>query len=60
MTKKTLTSFDVAAIVLELKEKLEGARIQNIYQIERGYESIASRLKALGARIERSNGNAKA
>jgi UDP-N-acetylglucosamine 1-carboxyvinyltransferase len=34
--------------------------IQNIYQIERGYESIASRLKALGARIERSNGNAKA
>jgi len=32
--KKTLTSFDVAAVVLELKEQLEGARIQNIYQIQ--------------------------
>ncbi len=31
--QKTLTSFDVAAILLELKERLEGARIQNIYQI---------------------------
>lgn len=30
--KETLTSFDLAAIVLELKEQLEGARIQNIYQ----------------------------
>jgi len=27
--------------------------IGNVYQIERGYESLASRLKALGARIER-------
>ena len=33
--------------------------IQNIYQIERGYEDIASRLQALGARIERSNGDAQ-
>jgi len=32
--KKTLTSFDVAAIVLELKKQLKGARIQNIYQIK--------------------------
>jgi len=27
--------------------------IQNVYQIERGYENIATRLAALGARIER-------
>jgi predicted ribosome quality control (RQC) complex YloA/Tae2 family protein len=27
-----LTSFDVAAVILELKERLQGARIQNIYQ----------------------------
>lgn len=27
--------------------------IHNVYQIERGYENIAARLKALGARIER-------
>jgi UDP-N-acetylglucosamine 1-carboxyvinyltransferase len=27
--------------------------IQNIYQIERGYEDLAGRLKSLGARIER-------
>jgi len=32
--KKTLTSFDVAVVVLELKEQLEGAHIQNIYQIQ--------------------------
>jgi predicted ribosome quality control (RQC) complex YloA/Tae2 family protein len=32
--QKTLTSFDVAAIVLELRERLEGARIQNIYQVK--------------------------
>lgn len=32
--QETLSSFDVAAIVLELKEKLEGARVQNIYQIK--------------------------
>jgi len=31
--QKTLTSFDIAATVLELKEKLKGARLQNIYQI---------------------------
>jgi len=30
--QKALTSFDVAAVVLELKEQLEGARIQSIYQ----------------------------
>ncbi len=30
--KETLTSFDLAAIVLELREQLEDARIQNIYQ----------------------------
>lgn len=28
--------------------------IQNVYQIERGYENLADRLKSLGARIERS------
>jgi UDP-N-acetylglucosamine 1-carboxyvinyltransferase len=27
--------------------------IQNVYQIERGYEKIAARLKALGAKIQR-------
>ena len=27
--------------------------IKNVYQIERGYERIAERLQALGARIER-------
>lgn len=32
--QKTLTSFDIAAVVLELKEQIEGARIQNIYQIK--------------------------
>lgn len=31
--KKTLTSIDVAAVIFELKQQLEGARIQNIYQI---------------------------
>ena len=31
------------------------SRIQNIGQIERGYERIDERLKALGARIEREN-----
>ena len=29
--------------------------IQNVYQIERGYERISERLKALGARIERKD-----
>jgi predicted ribosome quality control (RQC) complex YloA/Tae2 family protein len=32
--KETLTSFDIATVVLELKERLKGARIQNIYQIK--------------------------
>jgi len=27
--------------------------IQNVYQIERGYEKISARLKSLGAHIER-------
>jgi UDP-N-acetylglucosamine 1-carboxyvinyltransferase len=27
--------------------------IQNVYQIERGYENLTERLKSLGARIER-------
>ncbi len=27
--------------------------IHNVYQIERGYDSVADRLKKLGARIER-------
>jgi UDP-N-acetylglucosamine 1-carboxyvinyltransferase len=30
--------------------------IQNVYQIERGYEGIADRLQALGARIVRAEG----
>ena len=29
--------------------------IHNVYQIERGYEKIASRLRALGAKIKRVN-----
>jgi len=33
--QKTLTSFDIAAIISELKEQLKEARIQNIYQIKR-------------------------
>jgi UDP-N-acetylglucosamine 1-carboxyvinyltransferase len=28
--------------------------IHNVYQIERGYENIAARLRALGAHIERT------
>ncbi|MCK4477334.1 NFACT family protein [Candidatus Bathyarchaeota archaeon] len=32
--KKTMTSFDIATLVSELKEQLKGARIQNIYQIK--------------------------
>jgi UDP-N-acetylglucosamine 1-carboxyvinyltransferase len=27
--------------------------INNVYQVERGYENLAARLKALGAHIER-------
>jgi UDP-N-acetylglucosamine 1-carboxyvinyltransferase len=30
--------------------------IRNVYQIERGYENLVDRLKALGARIERNDG----
>ena len=33
--RRTFTSFDIAAIVSELKDRLEGARIQNIYQTNR-------------------------
>jgi UDP-N-acetylglucosamine 1-carboxyvinyltransferase len=29
--------------------------IDNVYQIERGYENLATRLKELGARIKRLN-----
>jgi UDP-N-acetylglucosamine 1-carboxyvinyltransferase len=32
------------------------SRIQNIRQIERGYERIDERLRALGAKIERVDG----
>jgi UDP-N-acetylglucosamine 1-carboxyvinyltransferase len=32
------------------------SRIQNIRQIERGYERIDERLRALGAKIERIEG----
>jgi predicted ribosome quality control (RQC) complex YloA/Tae2 family protein len=31
--QKTLTSVDIAAIILELEERLRGARVQNIYQL---------------------------
>jgi UDP-N-acetylglucosamine 1-carboxyvinyltransferase len=31
------------------------SRIQNVGQIERGYEKIDERLRALGARIERTD-----
>jgi predicted ribosome quality control (RQC) complex YloA/Tae2 family protein len=34
--QKTLTSFELAALISELKERLEGARLKNIYQIEEG------------------------
>jgi len=34
IVQKTLTSFDIAAILLELKEQLTGARVQNIYQVK--------------------------
>jgi len=34
IVQKTLTSFDIAAIIFELKERLTGARIQNIYQVK--------------------------
>lgn len=42
----------VAALIAEGKSEIE-----NIYQIDRGYEDIEGRLKALGARIERVNEN---
>ena len=29
------------------------SNIQNVYQIERGYENLAARLQTLGARIQR-------
>lgn len=38
----------IAALIAEGKSE-----IQNIYQIDRGYENIEGRLKALGAKIER-------
>jgi UDP-N-acetylglucosamine 1-carboxyvinyltransferase len=32
--------------------------IRNVYQIERGYENLAERLSALGARIRKTGGQA--
>lgn len=40
----------IAALVAEGK-----SRIENIYQIDRGYEAIDQRLQALGARLERKD-----
>ena len=34
MTKKDFTSFDLYAIVHELKDKLTDARVNNVYQID--------------------------
>ena len=31
--RNTLTSLDIAVVVLELKDQLVGARIKNIYQV---------------------------
>ena len=42
----------IAALCAEGK-----STIHNVYQIERGYENIAARLKALGAKIERVKDN---
>jgi UDP-N-acetylglucosamine 1-carboxyvinyltransferase len=53
-----LSSPDVRAGMAMLIAALcaEGtSTISNIYQIERGYERIAERLKSIGARIERSS-----
>jgi len=33
--KKQLTSFDIAAVISELKDKVEGGRIDNIYQLDK-------------------------
>ncbi len=52
----TLSSPDVRAGMAMVIAALcaEGlSTISNVYQIERGYESISSRLRTLGARIER-------
>jgi UDP-N-acetylglucosamine 1-carboxyvinyltransferase len=38
----------IAALCAEGK-----STIHNIYQIERGYENLAAKLKSLGAKIER-------
>jgi UDP-N-acetylglucosamine 1-carboxyvinyltransferase len=53
----SLTSPDVRAGMAMVIAALcaEGtSTIHNVYQIERGYENISSRLRALGAHIERS------
>ena len=55
---KSLTSPDIRAgiamIIAGLIAKGE-TEINNIYQIDRGYENIDKRLKALGADIKRIN-----
>ena len=35
--QKTMTSFDLAAVVIELREQLPGAHVQNIYQKRRAF-----------------------
>ncbi len=56
LTGDTLESPDIRAGMALLIAALGASgtsRIQNIGQIERGYERIDERLRALGARIER-------
>ena len=55
---ETLESPDIRAGMALLIAALGArgtSRIQNIRQIERGYERIDERLRALGARIERQD-----
>jgi UDP-N-acetylglucosamine 1-carboxyvinyltransferase len=44
----------IAALCAEGK-----STIGNVYQIERGYENLSQRLKALGAHIERQSSGQK-
>ncbi len=59
LTGSELTSPDVRAgmaMVIAALCARGSSVIRNVYQIERGYESLVARLSGLGARIERSSG----
>lgn len=54
---KDITSFDLragAVLIIAALTAKGTTVIQNVYQVDRGYENIEGRLKKLGARIERA------